>query len=365
MEQAKPIYEQAGMDFFDQHLYPPDQRAYRQVADFYAGSLPLTFTEWGWEDRGGGTIFPEKHTDLLLDLVQAKKLAGHAFWSWQDIRQYSRVDWPTHDGTLFSGVVSESREVRPDWYFELGRLFENRREQGEPAAARPRVLPLKRSPASPQSSFQPVDLQPHIASTRADKAWTAFEGRMANFWHDSRLAKDQRKRTGERFVLWRGSEVRIGGIRFEIPVRDGYVRPLMLTPEMPEAEIPVEHECARLHILGQVTFPSGYPIIGRRSGLVATYDLRFAGGAKEELPIRNGIEVARANRIYEATRINPVATAAQPVLEFIKDVAREEYQILLLTIPLRHAKLETVNIRLHSQDSALAVFALTTETFRS
>jgi hypothetical protein len=361
MEQAKPMFEQAGLDFFDQHLYPSDQNAYEQVATFYAGSLPLTFTEWGWEDLGGGTIFPETHTNLLLDLVQGNKLAGHAFWSWQDIRQYSRIDWPTADGILFSGVVSESRNVRPSWYLELTRLFEGRRQQGEHPVARPTVLPLRWSPAGRQASFQPVDLHAFVDGPQGEKNWDAFEARMADFWQHSRLARDQWKRTGERFLLWHESEFSIGGIRFQIPKRDGYVRPLMLTPELPEAAIPVQQECIRLHILGQVTFPSGFPIVGRRGERVATYHLFYSGGEKQELPIRSGIEVARANRIYEATRINPVASAAQPVLEFEKDVVREEYQILFLSLPVRKTRLETVRLVLDTRDSALAVFAITVE----
>ena len=32
-EEAKPIFEQAGMDFFDQHVYPADFQEYRKTAD--------------------------------------------------------------------------------------------------------------------------------------------------------------------------------------------------------------------------------------------------------------------------------------------------------------------------------------------
>ena len=110
-KEAKPIFEQAGMDFFDSHPYPSDPQEYAKTAEYYGDSRPLTFSEWGWETAGDKDIFPETHSELILNLVKAGKLAGHSFWSWQDMRQYSRIDWPTADGILMSGIVTEAREV--------------------------------------------------------------------------------------------------------------------------------------------------------------------------------------------------------------------------------------------------------------
>ena len=142
-EEAKPIFEQSGMDFFDQHVYPTDFHEYRNTAEFFGDSRPLTFTEWGWETAGDKDIFPETHSELILELVDIGKLAGHAFWSWQDMREYSRLDWPTADGVLMSGIVNESREVRPDLYMELEALFQGRALKPRPPDTRPTVLPLR------------------------------------------------------------------------------------------------------------------------------------------------------------------------------------------------------------------------------
>jgi len=142
-EEAKPLFEQAGMDFFDEHVYPPDFHEYRNTAEFFGDSRPLTFTEWGWETAGDKDIFPETHSELILELVDIGKLAGHAFWSWQDMREYSRLDWPTADGVLMSGIVNESREVRPDLYMELEALFQGRALKPRPPDTRPTVLPLR------------------------------------------------------------------------------------------------------------------------------------------------------------------------------------------------------------------------------
>ena len=51
---------------------------------------------------------------------------------------------------------------------------------------------------------------------------------------------------------------------------------------------------------------------------VAEYSLHYADGKTQVLPVRNGIEIAQANRIHEASRILPIATSAQPALEYIK-----------------------------------------------
>src|SRR5579875_2390881 len=335
MEQAKPIFEQAGMDFFDQHLYTYNLEDFARAAQFYGAERPVTFSEWGGKAIGQSQAIMEDTVERLLDLVQVGALAGHSFWSWEDMRQYSRIDGEMHNGILESGVVTEIREPREVPYMELARLFAGRRAEERPASAKPRVAPLRSIPWDRNSHFASIDLQMLVDGADGRRSWQALEGRMAAFWAKSRLARNQWKRMEERFLLWQGSEIKVVGVRFLIPVVDGFVRPLVLTPEVPEVVIPVGQDCARLHILGQVTLPSGFPITGRRGELVATYQLLFPGGEQEEFSIRSGIEVARANRIYEATRINPVATAAQPALEFVKDVVREDYQINLLTIPVR------------------------------
>ena len=117
------------MDFFDQHPYGFDENKFQKAVDVFGDSRPTTFTEWGWEIAGGEGIVYDRDFDRLLDLVEAQKVAGHAFWSWQDVREYSRIDWPTQNGILLSGVVTEAREPRPKLYMELARLFQGRRRE--------------------------------------------------------------------------------------------------------------------------------------------------------------------------------------------------------------------------------------------
>ena len=359
-KEAKPIFEQAGMDFFDAHVYPSDPAEYANTAEHYGDSRPLTFTEWGWETAGDKDIFPETQRDLILNLVNSGKLAGHSFWSWQDVRQYSRIDWPTANGILMSGVVTESREVRPDWFMELSALFQGRPAEPHLGGPRPTLIPLKWAPTQPGCSFSIVDLQPLVESAEGAKAWAALEARLAVFWPGAAMAEDQWKRTGQRFVLWQGSDWLVSGVPVRMPAVDGHVRPLVLTPERP-VKVRIDSECERLHILGQVTFPAGYPAHGSRGETVATYHVNYSGGKERRIPVRNGIEVAQANLIHEATRIDPIATEAQPVLKYVKDIVREQYQVLLWTVPLERGRVETLRCELQDGAPLLAIFAITTE----
>ena len=359
-EKAKPIFEQSGMDFFDQHPYTFDVDDFDKEAAFDGPSRPLTFTEWGGKAIGQSQIVMQSSVDRLLDLIEAHRLAGHVFWSWQDMRQYSRIDAEMRDGVLESGVVTEGREPREVPYLELSRLFAGRRHEDEPAATRPAVVPLKWSPWVRKSEFSAVDLQALVERPEGVKAWAAFEDRMANFWSSAPMAEDQWKRTGSKFLLWQGADLLIAGVSFRVPAVDGYVRPLVLTPDRP-VTIPIDLECKRLHILGQVTFPAGYPVLGKRGETIATYHLRYSSGGERQIPVRNGIEAAQANLIDAATRIEPIATEAQRALKYVKDVVREQYQVLLWTVPLEQGKVETLRCEMQGGAPPLAIFAITAE----
>jgi hypothetical protein len=89
--------------------------------------------------------------------------------------------------------------------------------------------------------------------------------------------------------------------------------------------------------------------------------LQYANGKTQTLPVRNGFEIAQSNRIHSATRIDPIAASAQPAVEYIKDIVREQYQLLLWSIPTNGSKLASMRCKLNSQQAPLAIFAVTSE----
>ena len=365
-QKVKPLFLAAEMDFFDQHEYTFTLDEMDQESKFDGPSKPLTFSEWGGKAIGQNQPIMGQSVDRLIALVESGALSGHMFWSWQDLRQYSRIDGEMHNGILESGVVSEAREPREGVWTELSRLFTRQGHGSRQAPAKQdslTTLPLRQNPFNPASDFRSVNLQPLADSASGQKARKSLEETLERYWAGG-TANDQWRRSGSQFVLWQQTEIRIAGVSFSPPVASGRVQPLVLTAAVPEMLIPIHQKCTQLHILGQVSIPVGYPLAGQAGEAVAVYTLNYASGTTQTLPVRNGIEVAQSNRIYGATRIAPVAAAVQPAIEYIKDIAREHYQVFLWSIPTRPETLLSLECRLNPGQPALAIFAITTEQSR-
>jgi hypothetical protein len=356
---VKPLLVAAGMDFFDQHPYTVDVLEFNQEAEFDGPSKPLTFTEWGGKAIGQTLIVMQNEVDRLIDLVDSGELSGHVFWSWQDMRQYSRIDAEMRDGVLESGVVTEAREPRDVVYLELARLFQRQRHDEEKPDTEPEIVPLRWTPWSRNSAFAAVDLQPLAEGPEGDRAWGSLKTHMARYWEQ--IARNHWKKTGEDLLLWSKSKVDIAGVSFQMAVVNNHVRPVVLTPENPEVAIAVNRRCDKLHILGQVTLIGGFPSSGLNGEKIATYTLEYSDGRTKEIPLRNGYEIAQANLIQDATRLDPLTTESQRALIFVKETAREHYQILLYSISLEGATLARIRCRLDAQQPPLALFAITTE----
>ena len=90
---VRDLYDEAGLDFYDWHAYEFSDDKFIKLPESFGPKKPFTLTEWGWEDAGDGDLFYEQDFDGLLAQVEAGKIAGHAFWSWNDVHQFDRVDW--------------------------------------------------------------------------------------------------------------------------------------------------------------------------------------------------------------------------------------------------------------------------------
>jgi beta-glucuronidase len=360
---TRPMFEEAGMDFFDRHLYTFQVEEFEKETDFYGPGKPLTFTEWGGKAIGQGLPEMQDTVNMIMKLEQEGKISGTSFWSWQDLRQYTRADPEMHDGILESGVVTESREPRPEVYMELKRLFEGR-PQFSLVEPRPAILPLRRIPWAAHSAFLPIPLDEALAANAG--AWKAFEAAMENYWPTVR-AGDQWARSGSKFELWRlrtQDEILLAGVRFHPAHVDEHVRPLVAGSGF-ELEIQIRQRCTRLHVLGNISLPLGYPIAGKVGEVAATYELRSTSGEVTEILLRWGFEVAQGNMIHDGTRILPVAAQAEPAIEYIKDVAREQYQILLYSTPkLEAGVIASLRCKVADARNWLALFAITAEQVR-
>lgn len=357
-EKAKPVFEQAGMDFFDDHPYTFDISEFQKISDFYGTGKPLMFTEWGGKEIGQQPQVMSRTVDLLIDLQQSKRLAGTAFWSWQDLPQFSRIDAEMRNGILESGVVTQAREPREPVVMELRRLCEQRPSQESPNVAVPEVLPLRRVPWSPSRTIKGIDLSATVHDSEQTAAWRDFERILADYWRKTPYGEDQWSRTGGRFRLWRDSEINLLGVRFRIPVVEGYVRPVVLTPAHPEVTLPVGVRCSGLYVLGHVSCPDGYPALGEAETAAATLRINFQDASAQTISLRHGYEVARGNMIYLCSRLDPVTSNAQRALRFVKDMAREVYQVLLFTAPIQEQLVQSVTYQLQKGAQPLLIFAI-------
>jgi hypothetical protein len=198
-----------------------------------------------------------------------------------------------------------------------------------------------------------------VEGPEGDQAWGSLKTHMARYWEQ--IARNHWKKTREDLLLWSKSKLDIAGVSFQMAVVNNCVRPVVLTPEKPEVAIAINRRCDKLHILGQVTLTGGFPSSGLDGEKIATYTLEYSDGRTKEIPLRNGYEIAQANLIQDATRLDPLTTESQRALIFVKETAREHYQILLYSIPLEGATLARIHCRLDGQQPPLALFAITTE----
>ena len=350
-----------GMDFITAHPYTHDLAYFQREVEKHGVERPMVFTEWGGKAAG----FPQK-TDALrwdtvdhfLDLIESGKLAGHCLWSWQDMPQFTRIDAEMCEGILESGVVTQDRKEKTDSVAILARLFQQTRKE----PSRPTCVPPGEPPWLANSRFVPVSMQSLAESEMGGKSWRHLEEMMAAHWeHSGCFAAGQWKRTGERLLLWEVPGVRIGDADFVTPKVGHHIRPIAVSPALPELDIPIGMPGRRIHILGNVMLPTGYPANGRLGETVGRYTVHYAGGGKKDVPLRNGHEVAAANLISAATRTNPTAIHAPRILTFVKDAAREHYQFLLYSIPIDGRNVERLSIRLESPDSCLVTLAVSIE----
>jgi Glycosyl hydrolases family 2, TIM barrel domain/Glycosyl hydrolases family 2/Glycosyl hydrolases family 2, sugar binding domain len=362
-EEAKPIYEKAGMDFFDQHPYTFDLDQFEAEADYFGARKPLTFTEWGGKQIAQSEPVMSETVDRFLDLTESRKLAGHCFWSWQDLRQYTRIDHEMRDGVLESGVVTEDREPRSAVYMQLQRLFGGRHHVEQLPDLRPQILPLRRINWLPGNRFTPIPLDPLVTSSDSLRAWTAFESNLAKYWASLRFSVDQWNRTGQKFELWPQPqpEFNISGLPFAIPTVEGLARPLTVAGKSVLA-IPVDRPCSRIHVLGHAEFFDDCHAAEYMGQIIGTLTLRFDAAETREVPLRSGYEVALANQIDNATRIHNVALEAQPAIRYQKDAAREDYQFLLYSSPkVLRKRLKSISYEINQPHTSLVILGVTVE----
>jgi hypothetical protein len=358
---AKKMFDEGGFDFYSYHPYTYSMSQIERVTREFTGK-PLVFTEWGGP-TGRLPAMMDQTVELLTKLIREGRLAGTWFWEWADMPQMARRDISMDGhGILIEGVVTEDRVVRPEVFGRLATLFRADYEAEPPISRSPEIQPAPGLAASAASSFTPVSLQASAASAAQHEAWAHLQKAVADFWSTNGYTETQLAETGGRFFTWSAPRLHLGPIPFETPVVDGETRPLAV-PAGTAVDVALGGaEADRLHVLGNVTVPDGYPLQGTVGQTVGRYVIRYGDGEQQTLPLRWGIELTRSNRLSVATRLNPVAVATLPAIQYAKDPIREDYQTLLLTIPVKHKRLAGFRAELQALNAPVSPSSIPNST---
>lgn len=344
LEDSRKLMDEGEVDFYCYHPYTFDMRDFEKVAAIFTGK-PLVFTEWGGRAIGDSPVMMQATISRIGGLIESGRVAGHAFWSWADLPEFSREGEENKDGILVSGVVTEDRVIRPGVYASLAGLFRYVPRDPDPPVRKPEVLAPATVPLSPASRFTPVSLQPLVTDPRQRNAWGALESTMQEFFEFQGFTSRHWAETGRRFWTWSAAHLRIGPFPFETPLREGETEPVVLNASRPEVRIPIDAAADRLLVLGNVTVPDGYPVIGNIRTTVGRYTVVYADGERQSVELRWGENVSRANLIAVASRVNPITAHGERVVLFSKDPVREVYQTRLLAIPVKPKRIQALECR--------------------
>jgi hypothetical protein len=337
-ESSKRIFDAGGLDFYTYHPYDFDAGIFEKTVLGFPGK-PLVLTEWGGRAVGQSPALMKESTDEIGRLVESGRLAGHSYWSWSDLPEFSRGGSEMENGILTSGVVTENRVPRADVYLSLANLFRRVPTARLDPSREPQWIAPKVTPLSVDSQFSKISLQPLLSASGQTDAWAELETLMERFWKSHRFTRHHWDQTGRSFWLWNSPEFKIGEIPFEPVLQKGESRPIVLTPNHRRVEVSLNLEAERLHFLGNVTLPDGYPVIGKYGEQVARYVIVYDDGERQEAALRWGQEIARSNMIAIASRIDPSTTFGERVITYIKEPTREIYQTRLFTVDTKPKKI--------------------------
>lgn len=334
----KEAYAGWNADFYDCHPYGEAANLYRR-APLRLNDKPLIFGEWGG--------FWVQHDDWLMDRIgeqfaawakapddAASQVAGMAFWEWADMRQYHRGHPGCEGGVLTEGAVTEDRAIKPE-YHRLKRIFEAI-DQGRVREVNPRIGPVAPLSFPGQPKAIPVRLGGGDAA-RQEAAWETYAPAYREWPAFPEAAFDKPPAP---------------------PVQSAAGRPLLISPLTPEVRIPVGATVRRLTVVGLGDLNEGYPVMHRFGDPALVLTLT---GPEPDLAVelRHGVHVARQNRLFQGSRIQPLAVKTREWFDWIVD---PDYEVRIVRVwewelP-RPTAVDAIHLKLSDGVSAVVINGL-------
>ncbi len=330
LEDTLKYYRLCGFDFYTYHPYASDFSLAHQAAETLTDK-PLMFTEWGgyfvYNDSKLINDFQRQMLDLWDRNSDEGALTGASFWCFSDIYDYNRGEPACIDGTLVEGLVRKDRTATAS-YFAFRDGWKSPRNKKEPAFTMyyPNGLPGKMLTAS---SWVNVPLDAITANPP--------------------LAPRQ-------FERMRKRKITVGPIlpRFY----DHLPREPFLLDNGAFVDWIANERFSKITLNGIGVFYGGWPISGEIGDHVGDLTVTFADGSSEVFELQNGIHLASIHRNLGSSHINPLATLAEPILEFGYDLNFEDYRYFRVVFPLKNTAVAVKTVRLTSRTKGCAIAVL-------
>jgi len=309
-EMTREFYPRCGLDFYTMHPYgySPD-RMIESIETLT--EMPLLLTEWG------GWFCHDNPLTLRWFIETIRKywnnpddepvVAGAVYWCWADMYEYERGGNACQDGFLKEGLVDAYRNPTPDLYIFQSE-FQKLRLPPAPPEGSMTVLPVTAEGECVQVNL--CGLPDNAAS------WDAMMAESLK--PEPRFREDMKAiRKMKQGPQLCHAPKNIGDLWVELSdkpyVVDG------------EVVVPIGDRASKIHVIGNVSMPRGWPIHGEYGETAAEYIVTYADGTADVFPMRNGFEITTATALYGPSRINPVAVNCRRALEWHYDYDFEQY----------------------------------------
>lgn len=296
---TKEAYVGWDPDFYDYHPYGEAANLYRE-APRYLDDKPLIFGEWGgfwvqhdpwlWERLGQQFAAWAAASDEA-----ASQLAGFAFWQWADMRQYQRGYPGCENGVLTEGLVTEDRQHKPEW--NAMRVLLKMIDQGKTHQV---ISHFDRIADARDwfSGLTPIAMGFDAETMEAHRqAWAAYAPGYSE-WTQLPCGFDE---SG-----WLLAQSRLG-------------LPPLLSPLSPRLVVEDHRTVTQLVVLGLGDVSEGYPVVNQFGEEALRLTLWGEAGSRLQQPLRHGLEICRQNRLFQGSRIQPLALNTREVFDWVAD----------------------------------------------
>ncbi len=318
---TKKHFAECELDFYTMHPYSPTPERMIESAVELNDKL-LMLTEWG-----GYHVYENPHlfgefVDEMVKLWQNDEdkpvIAGAAAWCWAEVFEFNRYMPACKDGVLHEGLVDRFR--RP---LSCLKVFKEHYAKLNVKPEPERSMQVHEYYA-PSGDYETVSL---CGLTDTKDQIKAYEKMTEDALVPIKrfIFVERKQRVLDIGPILPDDVYSIGTLPADL-----IKKPLVMTDQCSiKLDLP---EAKAIYLIGCTGMPKGFPIEGELGEKAAVCTVGYNDGTSADIPLRNGYEVSTACAWFGPSRINPRASKAQRVIDFINQPDRERYVANMLKI---------------------------------